>query len=302
MEVVLEAIEGPLAGKRFTVEFGQVLSFGRNDKADVPLGDDFMSGVHFAVEFGPSGCRVIDKGSRNGTFLNEGQITETFAAAGDKIRAGQSTFALQFSRGGGGAGASPAPAPVSFAAATPAASYAPPPPLAAARPAPPVYAPPPPPPPRLVPSFQRRPAVLTIGSWAFSLIPSGWEATEGFGIQQKRTDGFPSNVVVTEEQLFEGSTLQQFVEAQVTMLRQYLRQPSIEAALPPAVPGAEESVALDVKYSTKEGEVVMYKRIYARSGAGVGVLTLTTLEKDLQAVLPAFRELVEGAGFYPAPA
>ncbi len=313
MDVVLEAIEGPLQGKRITIEFGQVMSFGRNNKADMALGDDFMSGLHFAVEFGPSGCRVIDKGSRNGTFLNEAQVGEAFVANGDKIRAGQSTFVVQFSRG------SASPAPV----APPAYSPAPPPPVAAAPAAAPAYQPgvpyvpppapvqaaPPTPPPaftppaaaRPLPSFQRRPAVLTIGSWSFGRIPEGWEPSEGFGIQQKAANGFPSSVVVTEEQLFEGTTLQQFVEAQVTMMRQYLRQPSIEAALPPGVPGAEESVAIDVKYSTKEGEVVIYKRIYTRAGIAVGVLTLTTLEKDLQSVLPAFRELVEEAGFYPAP-
>jgi len=308
MEVVLEGVAGPQLGKQFKIDFGQVISFGRTNKADVALGDDFMSGVHFAVEFGPSGCRVIDKGSRNGTFLNEAQVNDAFVAAGDKIRAGQSTFAVQFSRAGAGAPVASIPAPPAMASPamyTPsavAASYAAPTPTPPRMsvPVPPAPSFTPPAAPRAVPSFQRRPAVLTIGSWSFGRIPEGWEAAEGFGIQQKKVDGFPSNVVVTEEQLFEGTTLQQFVEAQVTLLRQYLRQPSIEAALPPGVPGAEESVALDVKYNTKEGEVVMYKRIYTRSGVAVGVLTLTTLEKDLQAVLPAFRELVEETGFYPA--
>jgi len=316
MDVVLEAVEGPIQGKRITVEFGQVMSFGRNEKADMALGDDFMSGLHFAVEFGPSGCRVIDKGSRNGTFLNDAQVGDAFVAAGDKIRAGQSTFVVHFSRPSAQAAPAvaappppayrPAPAPPPVAAA-PAAAPAYQPGVPYVPPRAPVQAPPPPPAPsyspptaaRSVPSFQRRPAVLTIGSWSFGRIPDGWEAQEGFGIQQKNPNGFPSSVVVTEEQLFEGSTLQQFVEAQVTMMRQYLRQPSIEAALPPGVPGAEESVAVDVKYNTKEGEVVIYKRIYTRAGVAVGVLTLTTLEKDLHSVLPAFRELVEETGFYP---
>ncbi len=316
MEVVLEAIAGPIEGKRITVEFGQVLSFGRTNKADMALGDDFMSGVHFAVEFGPSGCRVIDKGSRNGTFLNESQVSDAFVANGDKIRAGQTTLLVQFSRATA-APAAPAPQPSAYQAPAAAPSYSAPaaapsyqpgvpyvPPAAPARavapptPAAPAYVPPAPP--RPVASFQRRPAVLSIGSWSFSRIPDGWEAQEGFGIQQKAKNGFPSNIVVTEEQLAEGASLQQFVEAQVNMLRQYLRQPSIEAALPPGVPGAEESVAIDVKYSTKEGDVVMYKRIYARAGSAVGVLTLTVLEKDLQSVLPAFRELMDETGFYPS--
>ena len=322
MEVVLETIAGPNIGRKLSIEYGQVMSFGRTEKSDVALGDDFMSGVHFAVEYGPNGCRVIDRGSRNGTFLNDAQVTESFVVAGDKIRAGQSTFVVHFSRAGAAAPAPmvaspaaaaftpPAPPPMpappapSFAAAVPPAPYAP-----------PAAVPPPPPPPPIpaamppaaaarppMPSFQRRPAVLTIGSWSFGRIPDGWEPQEGFGIQQKNANGFPSNVVCTEEQIFEGTTLQQFVEAQVTMLRQYLREPRIEAALPPGIPGAEESVAIDVRYNTKEGETVMYKRIYARTGPAVGVLTLTTLEKDLENIRAAFRELIEETGFYPAKA
>ncbi len=150
--------------------------------------------------------------------------------------------------------------------------------------------------------MQRPASVLTIGSWSFGRIPDGWEPLEGFGIQQNRKDGFQSSIVATEEQLFEGSTLQQFVEAQVTMLRQYLREPNIEAALPPGIPGAEETVAIDVRYSTKEGEGVIYKRVYTRAAIHVGVLTLTTLEKDLQSILPAFREVIEQTGFFPAKA
>lgn len=325
MEVVLEAIAGPITGQRITIAYGEIHTFGRTDKADRPLGDDFMSGLHFAVEYGPAGCRVLDKGSRNGTFLNDAQVAESLVASGDKIRAGQSTFVVQFSRGGSAPAApasapaapppmpsappftpsrAPTPVPVSpgfaAAAAVPAApGFAPsipaPPPPSLATPAAPAT-------PRPLPSFQRRPAVLTTGSWSFGRIPDGWEPLEGFGIQQAKSNAFQSSVVATEEQLFEGSTLQQFVEAQVTMMRQYLREPNIEVALPPAIPGAEETVAVDVRYSTKEGEAVIYKRVYARAGLAVGVLTLTALEKDLQTVLPAFRELIEETGFYPAKA
>jgi hypothetical protein len=326
MKVVLEAISGPIAGKRITLAFGEVRSFGRTEKADMPLGDDFMSGLHFAVEYGPSGCRVIDKGSRNGTFLNDAKVGEALVAAGDKIRAGQTTFVVQFSRSGGAAVSPPAsvsapqpsapqiaapapppvpPAPSIAAPASPGVS-APAAPLPPSTPALAAAVPPPPPPqaapavPRPVPSLQRRPAALTVGSWSFGRIPEGWQPLEGYGVQQARTNAFQSSVVATEEQLFEGSTLQQFVEAQVTMMRQYLREPHIEAALPPGIPGAEEAVAVDVRYSTREGEGVLYKRVYARAGAAVGVLTLTTLERELQAVLPAFRELIDETSFYPA--
>lgn len=323
MEVVLEVVTGVGAGQRIAIREGQTLSIGRTSKSDVAIPDDYMSGLHFAVECGPAGCRVLDRQSSNGTFLNESRIHEAMVASGDKIRAGQSTFVVQFQRAGVGVPATPsvpaftpppapppaAPQAPSFPAAAPPAVPTPP------KPAMPAFTPPPPPPAAAPKPFEpppaapravtpaaavfSRPAVLTVGSWRFGLIPEGWQPMEGFGVQVDKKDGFPASVVATEEQLFEGGTLQQFVEAQVTMLRQYLREPQFEAALPPSVPGADETIALDVRYSTKEGASICYRRVYARSGSVVGVLTLTTLEKDLAEVRKAFADLLSEIVFTP---
>src|SRR5260370_3334643 len=54
-----------------------------------------MSGVHFAVECGPNGCRVIDKGSTNGTHLNGAKIQEAMLASGDEIKSGQTVFVVR---------------------------------------------------------------------------------------------------------------------------------------------------------------------------------------------------------------
>jgi pSer/pThr/pTyr-binding forkhead associated (FHA) protein len=142
------------------------------------------------------------------------------------------------------------------------------------------------------------PALVTIKSWQFAKVPEGWEAQGEFGIQRAEQDVFPSNLVATEEMLGL-TTLQRFIEAQVAMLRQYLREPRIEASLPPTVPGAEETVALDIRYSTKDEQVILLRRIFARSGKHVGVLTVTTLEKDLEAIRPALDTILAGVSFQP---
>ena len=102
-----------------------------------------MSSLHFAVECGPGGCRVLDRQSSNGTFLNESRIHEALVASGDKIRAGQSTFVVQFQRAGMGAG-TPAPLRAPAAPQPPFTPPAPPSytPSAPAPPAAPSYAPP----------------------------------------------------------------------------------------------------------------------------------------------------------------
>ncbi|MGH9793365.1 MAG: FHA domain-containing protein, partial [Candidatus Acidiferrales bacterium] len=98
MDVLLEVITGVGAGQRLAVREGQTLTIGRTNKSDVAIPDDYMSGLHFAVECGTAGCRVLDRQSSNGTFLNESRIHDAMVASGDKIRAGQSTFVVQFAK------------------------------------------------------------------------------------------------------------------------------------------------------------------------------------------------------------
>jgi hypothetical protein len=100
-----------------------------------------------------------------------------------------------------------------------------------------------------------------------------------------------------EEPLGPGITLPQYVEAQTKMFREYLREPKIDAALPPNIPGSAETVALEVRYSTKDGQSIYYHRVYARSGSVIGVLTLTTMEKDLSALRPVYDSVLSAISF-----
>jgi hypothetical protein len=132
--------------------------------------------------------------------------------------------------------------------------------------------------------------------WSFPAAPAEWLVQEGFGLQQTGHEEFPSSVAASEE-LLGGITLQQFVESQISMLRRYLRDPRIEPSLPPRVGGADESMAVDVRHSTKDGRELVYRRIYARSGASVGVLTVTTLADEFPQVLQSLQPLLDGAAF-----
>jgi hypothetical protein len=57
-----------------------------------------MSGLHFAIEFGPKGCRLLDLESSNGTFLNGARVKEATLANGDEIRAGETIFLVRMVR------------------------------------------------------------------------------------------------------------------------------------------------------------------------------------------------------------
>jgi FHA domain-containing protein len=329
MGVLLEINAGPFAGKKVAVVTGQTVTFGRAaERAQFPLPHDtFMSGVHFAVECGPGGCRVQDRKSSNGTFLNGARIADAMLANGDEIKGGQTIFAVKVVADA--KLASILPPPVSQerppASAPPPLSAEPAPPAPAeqrprrAEPLPPPVQPPQrtaeplasaAPPVAQKPIAERnaeRPAAHNAGGargfafsvmgWSFPAAPAEWQVQEGFGLQQSGHEEFPSSVAASEE-LLGGITLQQFVESQISMLRRYLRDPKIEPALPPRVGGAEESMAMDVRHSTKDGRELVYRRIYARSGSSVGVLTVKTLAADLPQVLQSLQPLLDGAAFH----
>jgi pSer/pThr/pTyr-binding forkhead associated (FHA) protein len=419
--VILEINAGPMAGKVIGLKTGDAITVGRAaGRAQFALPHDtFMSGVHFAVECGPQGCRVLDRKSSNGTFLNGARIQDAMLANGDEIKGGQTTFKVKIVSDAKLASflppqeaappaastppaASPSvlpqrpsvaeplpqpvhpasqqveePRPAPMRAATepphppgsPFAEPVPPSPLmqtadldeaASSRhtrdaaelpgretpgkgalprveepprfhaiPSPPLAGAQPPrasedpagqrarpkqgsePPPGVAPyiaeKFAERPAARGAGSarsaafsvmgWSFPAAPAEWLVQEGFGLQQSGCEDFPSSVAATEEPLG-GITLQQFVESQICTLRAYLRDPKIEPTMPPRVGGADESMAVDVRHSTKDGRELIYRRIYARSGSSVGVLTVTTLAADFPQVLQSLQYLLDGAAFH----
>jgi predicted component of type VI protein secretion system len=340
MTILLEIKAGPFAGKKITIPDGKSLVVGRAPtRAEFAVPHDtFMSGVHFAVEAGPQGARVMDKKSSNGTFLNGARIQESPLKDGDEVRSGQTIFVVRMrpeaamsppgtvaprpQRPGPSAGYAlqpPVPQPVS-----------PRPPAPAAQAVTPLAVPSPPaistanlldqrpgatlqtPPggarahaPAAKPDASQKlsqVSVFTVGSWAFHLLPEGWQIQKEFGLQQSVDESqFPSSVVVLEEPLGSGVTLPKFVESQIGMLRQYLQEPHIEPAVAPAVVGSEESIAVDVRHKTKDGTEVFYRRVYVRRGNRAGVLTLTSLAKDSASILESLQPFWAALAFRPQP-
>jgi hypothetical protein len=138
---------------------------------------------------------------------------------------------------------------------------------------------------------------LKVGNWEFFAVPNGWEVKDGFGIQREEPGKFPSAVTVTDEALGGGLDFQPFVEMQISMLRQYLRDATIEAAMSPAIPGAEEKACFDVRFSTRDGQILFYRRLYVRAEKTVGTITLTALESELEQIRPAFEAILADVQF-----
>jgi hypothetical protein len=104
MLVVLEAIAGPIAGRKIEVRAGSILRLGRTARSDYAIGEDsYLSGQHFAVECDGVQCRIRDLGSSNGTFVNGDRITEVVVREGDSLMAGESTFTVHMESSPAGA-------------------------------------------------------------------------------------------------------------------------------------------------------------------------------------------------------
>jgi hypothetical protein len=99
----LRVMEGAAAGTELAVE--DELLIGRHVGGEGTLGaDPELSRQHARIYRGPQGWLVEDKGSTNGTFVNDRRIAApTPLRAGDRIQMGGSTLEVQVS---------PAPAPV----------------------------------------------------------------------------------------------------------------------------------------------------------------------------------------------
>lgn len=100
MLVILEAVSGPVTGRRIEVRAGNILRIGRTAKSDYALSEDsYLSGQHFSIENDGAESRVRDLGSSNGTFLNGERVdSATVLTEGDSLSAGGSTFTVRIDK------------------------------------------------------------------------------------------------------------------------------------------------------------------------------------------------------------
>ena len=91
---ILLGVSGPVEGQRFPVE-KEILHIGASPENDLLIaGDEYVSGNHAYLRYEKGSYFIFDKGSRNGTFVNEHAVTNTGVAlgSGDHIQIGTSTF------------------------------------------------------------------------------------------------------------------------------------------------------------------------------------------------------------------
>ena len=94
---VLKGIEGPRKGKLYNLE-KELFHIGSEPGNDLQIAEDeFVSRKHASLRYERGSLFIADEGSRNGTFVNEKRITETYfnLNPGDCIQVGKSIFQIE---------------------------------------------------------------------------------------------------------------------------------------------------------------------------------------------------------------
>ncbi len=87
---ILEILDGPDRGKRFQIDdvVTRRVLIGQSPACDIPLVDRSASRRHAAVEGSTDGVRIVDLGSRNGTFIGEIRVRDAWIRPGEIVRLG----------------------------------------------------------------------------------------------------------------------------------------------------------------------------------------------------------------------
>lgn len=89
----LVMVRGAGTGSEFSLDRSRVV-IGRGESARLRFDDEAMSREHAALEFNGDGFRIRDLDSRNGTWLNGGQVELAELKHGDHIGLGEHAFQL----------------------------------------------------------------------------------------------------------------------------------------------------------------------------------------------------------------
>src|SRR5208282_2667762 len=100
MRIILTVTAGPHKGQEFTFDRHDTFLVGRSKHAHFQLlsKDKYFSRVHFMMEVNPPQCRLIDMGSRNGTYVNGERVLAADLKDGDQIRAGHTILRMNVER------------------------------------------------------------------------------------------------------------------------------------------------------------------------------------------------------------
>jgi hypothetical protein len=141
----------------------------------------------------------------------------------------------------------------------------------------------------------------TVGRWSVTGMPGGWMFVADFGIRQMRMDAktIAASVGVGQDALSSASGLQEYVEKQMKLIGNHLKEAKFAGPQPTVFAGADEAQLLFVRHNAVQDGTMVHAQTYVRSGLWLGIITLTALEDQLKAVRPHYDVFVKGLHIRP---
>ena len=94
MRAVLKVVGGKNDGRQIKISVPEFV-IGRGDKAHLKPSSELISRMHCAIRLKDGKVEIEDLGSRNGSFVNNEQLTGPYVAkSGDRLRVGNLNFEL----------------------------------------------------------------------------------------------------------------------------------------------------------------------------------------------------------------
>ena len=90
----LRFTSGPDTGREHSLK-SRIIRFGTNPDCEVELNDPTASRLHARIEIDPLGHRLLDEGSKNGTYVNGLRVRDVYLQPGAKITLGDSVIEYQ---------------------------------------------------------------------------------------------------------------------------------------------------------------------------------------------------------------
>jgi hypothetical protein len=143
-------------------------------------------------------------------------------------------------------------------------------------------------------------AYPTVGRWAVTFVPDGWQFVPDFGIRQMREFGYiTANISLVEDALPEGKTLVEYIGKQCEMIQANHKEVKLAGPQASPFPNTEEGHMLLVRHRVKDQHDMLHVQNYVRIGSWIGIITLTALEAELQAVRPYHDAFTKGLYILP---
>jgi transcriptional regulator with PAS, ATPase and Fis domain len=95
-EIVI--VSGPDAGQKIATEGGAAIHVGSGTGCDLRLSDTLVSRRHLEVHGTEKGIRIVDRGSRNGTFFHGARVAELLITEDAELRVGGTLLAIKLGR------------------------------------------------------------------------------------------------------------------------------------------------------------------------------------------------------------